>query len=703
MSAGMRRGIRKKVCRVGSEETLENSQQGSSARAPLHRWGNDWCFCIALLGIITLTVLVMPACDASPASAAATNPQLDATSDRDPKVEADAAETAIGRGSAGTTSTVSITPTQTISVEGARDSFDRDQAHPGGGGLGLNCLLDLPHLDPRHQASFVEWRPDSSEVLFNLGSDIYAVSPDGRRLRAVATGRPTVSYSMAPDGSEVVYTTCEFQDPDLAGTRPWLARPELALIDLDKPDSPAEQLTTNDVFDYYPSWSPDGQQIAFFQGEPSASIRDKAAGAVNRMRANGTSVLQLHGQVFVLGPPSWSPDGQWLAIVKDEGDAPAGLYLVRRQDGLSRRLTDTLSRPSWSPDSQRLAYVRREGDAVALYAQTLENSAERRIATIEFAFPPEWIPTVAWSPTGKHILYTCQVGICVVTPDGMRTGELRFRGEGVAWTLRREAAAWSPDGTRIAVVVASGQQRGIVFEARVFSSVPDGGDLRPLVTESNERGFAAWLATDLVPSGDLEICDSKFVIYNPAERSELVKDCETLIDLRQALLGEVALYWHERIPLDDWVGIAVSGTPQRITGLWLDRLDVPGRPGPLPANLRKLNRLQVLQLNNNQFTGPIPTELGGLTELQVLDLAGNVLTGSIPPELGQLAKLTRLDLRDNQLTGPIPAELGQIQTLKVLLLAGNSLTGCIPPALASMELQETDLDHIGLPACEPAT
>ncbi len=64
--------------------------------------------------------------------------------------------------------------------------------------------------------------------------------------------------------------------------------------------------------------------------------------------------------------------------------------------------------------------------------------------------------------------------------------------------------------------------------------------------------------------------------------------------------------------------------------------------GSLPAEVRLLSKLTVLNLAHNNFTG-VPAEIGQLKELRVLDLSNNPITG-LPIELGNLSKLEKLDL-----------------------------------------------------------
>ncbi|CAI6005554.1 unnamed protein product, partial [Closterium sp. NIES-65] len=75
--------------------------------------------------------------------------------------------------------------------------------------------------------------------------------------------------------------------------------------------------------------------------------------------------------------------------------------------------------------------------------------------------------------------------------------------------------------------------------------------------------------------------------------------------------------------------------------------------GTIP-NVDPLNSLTNLRLADNNFTGTIPESIGGLLLLEHLDLSGNSLSGEIPEDFTGLVKLTVLNLRDNQLTGRLP-------------------------------------------------
>ena len=147
--------------------------------------------------------------------------------------------------------------------------------------------------------------------------------------------------------------------------------------------------------------------------------------------------------------------------------------------------------------------------------------------------------------------------------------------------------------------------------------------------------------------------------------SPLFDDCTLLLAVKETLAGGAELNWSGALPIHEWQGVTVGGSPPRVTGL---------------------------DLAGTGLTGRIPPELGRLDGLVHLNLAINRLTGPVPPELGRLAALRGLILDRNALTGAIPAELGRLRRLESLWLRENRLTGLVPPQL--LAIREHDLGHL---------
>jgi len=99
----------------------------------------------------------------------------------------------------------------------------------------------------------------------------------------------------------------------------------------------------------------------------------------------------------------------------------------------------------------------------------------------------------------------------------------------------------------------------------------------------------------------------------------------------------------------DLSGSGLSKTPEYIfSRTTITQLDLSNNDlaGSLPAEVRQLQNIRVLNLADNNFTG-VPAEIGQLNKLEILDLSNNQLTG-LPYELGNLSSLQLLDLRGNQ-------------------------------------------------------
>ena len=141
----------------------------------------------------------------------------------------------------------------------------------------------------------------------------------------------------------------------------------------------------------------------------------------------------------------------------------------------------------------------------------------------------------------------------------------------------------------------------------------------------------------------------------------LESDCDTLLGMRDSLMGSGSLNWAPYRSIAEWEGVTVAGAPQRVTEL---SLTGKGLTGEIPAALGDLSSLTVLSLSDNQLTGDIPAALGSLVNLEGLFLWGNQLTGDIPAALGDLSSLTVLSLSDNQLTGEVPQGLTDMTALE---------------------------------------
>lgn len=105
----------------------------------------------------------------------------------------------------------------------------------------------------------------------------------------------------------------------------------------------------------------------------------------------------------------------------------------------------------------------------------------------------------------------------------------------------------------------------------------------------------------------------------------------------------------------------------------------------LPMSVLNNFNLTELNISQNNITGALPAEIKDLRRLKVLNASNNLMTG-VPAEIGQLKNLEVLDLSNNELTG-LPNELGNLKKLRILNLSGNDYS-----------TQDLDVIKKGLPA-----
>ncbi len=198
-------------------------------------------------------------------------------------------------------------------------------------------------------------------------------------------------------------------------------------------------------------------------------------------------------------------------------------------------------------------------------------------------------------------------------------------------------------------------------------------------------GLLSLVASGIAPTdvvAQAYSCANSGAVADPGDNPLLVQDCTTLFNARDTLAGGAHLNWAANVPMEQWEGVTVEGSPLRVVEVRLDNRLLSGR---IPPELGTLTELRLLSFRINRLTGEFPVELSSLSELRLLDIAGNQLSGNIPPEIARLTSLQDMDLSANDFDGAIPWELGEMTGLRRLILNSNELSGGIPLQLRYME------------------
>jgi Tol biopolymer transport system component len=161
------------------------------------------------------------------------------------------------------------------------------------------------------------------------------------------------------------------------------------------------RLTDHPAPDRQPEWSPDGQRIAFIRQEGSECniyIVPSLGGPEKRLAPCGNTRYP---------GVSWSPDGNWLALAFDiDGQLRLGLVSVTTPE--RRELTAPTEAywgdhtPAFSPDGQSIAFIRAHVPGIEdIYIIKADGGEPRRVT-----FDNRDVTGLEWSPVGGSIVFS---------------------------------------------------------------------------------------------------------------------------------------------------------------------------------------------------------------------------------------------------------------------------------------------------------
>lgn len=240
-----------------------------------------------------------------------------------------------------------------------------------------------------HIASQYPHTPASAEVLLN-------------------TRLPGES-AITNDGKRVAFTVWEpVPGEQKRRGRIWL---------VDTAGGEAQPLTSGKRGEFNPSWSPDGQQLAFVT-QPEGEKEKPQLHTISAQGGEPKLLCKLPNGVSEL---SWSPDGSRIAFISLEGDEPKTdpkvlapdryrrLWIVRPDQAIPEPVTPnnvTVWEYTWSPDSQQLALYYSHGpDETDWYHSEVgvisrDGGAVRQLTNLTWQ-----ARGLAWSPDSKQIAY----------------------------------------------------------------------------------------------------------------------------------------------------------------------------------------------------------------------------------------------------------------------------------------------------------
>ena len=209
--------------------------------------------------------------------------------------------------------------------------------------------------------------------------------------------------SFSPDGNQVAFVwNGEKQDN------------EDIYVKMIGTNGPPLRLTTDAAPDYGPAWSPDGRFIAFLRELPTGRTAVLLIPAIGGLEHK---VAEIRSENVRPTRPAWSRDGSWLAISgRDSATEPFALFLLSVETGEMRRLTSPPKQffgdvdPAFSPDGRSLAFSRaidaHEVDLCELYLLALSDELKPAGEPSQITFGSKGVRYPAWTTDGREIAYS---------------------------------------------------------------------------------------------------------------------------------------------------------------------------------------------------------------------------------------------------------------------------------------------------------
>lgn len=232
------------------------------------------------------------------------------------------------------------------------------------------------------------WSPDSQSLAYTSNqrgtNDLYTFNLMTSERRWLAENVAVDVISWSPDGQKIAFVSSEAAPYTICAAK----------VDGSTPRCLPRRGARNGANG--PAWSPDGEMIAYsadYAGNTEVYLipvecLDRPSGCeAQEQRLTSSPTIDVG--------PVWSPDGQHLAYVSNQGGV-RGVFIMRRDGSGTRRVSPYSPGgywTNWSPDSQSVAFLVGLLDNPQIYVADINTGDYRRLTDPGFVYQsPVWAP-----------------------------------------------------------------------------------------------------------------------------------------------------------------------------------------------------------------------------------------------------------------------------------------------------------------------
>lgn len=250
-------------------------------------------------------------------------------------------------------------------------------AAPGGEAFQIKGVHAMPVFSDNGQWLAYTWRGDE---------------PDSLKKETWRTRVSPTAITRGPDPKRFdgrVYTSIPIVGDERGYLPPRETRRPSHIYLVPLAGGTARQLTSGDLSQSSPAWSPDGKTIAFEQDSTeNLEVRRDNWPALFLVTVADGATRRLPTGFPQSSSPAWSPDGNAIAFVCSKGpDAENDICIVPASGGTARTLTGDWSldpsSPTWSADGKTIYFSAETNGNVHLFAVAATGGPVRQVTTGE--------------------------------------------------------------------------------------------------------------------------------------------------------------------------------------------------------------------------------------------------------------------------------------------------------------------------------